>query len=164
MQGEDREKFKRLMEKIEEPTPESAFIHEVEEGISFSEQVGFPLIIRPAYTLGGSGGGIAKNAAQFKTMISRGLCASPIHQCLVEKSIAGWKEIEFEVIRDKNNVTVVICQMENFDPVGVHTGDSIVVSPIQTLTNREIQVLSQASKKIVQAIGIIGACNVQLAY
>ncbi len=163
-QGEDREKFKHLMDHIKEPTPESALIHEIEEGISFSEQVGFPLIIRPAYTLGGSGGGIAKNAAQFKTMISRGLRASPIHQCLVEKSIAGWKEIEFEVIRDKNNVTVVICQMENFDPVGVHTGDSIVVSPIQTLTNREIQVLSQASKKIVQEIGIIGACNVQLAY
>src|SRR5690625_516566 len=164
MKGEDREKFKRLMEKIEEQTPVSAFIHEVEEGITFSEQVGFPLIIRPAYTLGGSGSGIDKNISEFKTILSRGLRASQIKQCLVEKSISGWKEIEFEMVRDKENTTVAVCHMENIDPVGVHTGDSIVVSPIQTLTNSEIEMLQQASKKIVQAIGIIGACNVQLAY
>lgn len=163
-QGEDREKFKSLMEKIHEPTPESEIIANLNDALTFSEKVGFPIIVRPAYTLGGSGGGIANDADEFMTYVTRGLRASPIGQCLVEKSIAGWKEIEFEVIRDKDNTTVIVCHMENIDPVGVHTGDSIVVAPIQTLTNEEINVLRRASIKIVQTLGIIGACNVQLAY
>src|SRR5690625_2749395 len=163
-QGEDREKFKSLMEKINEPTPDSEIIDNLDAAMSFSEEVGFPIIVRPAYTLGGSGGGIANDTDEFIKYVTRGLRASPIGQCLVEKSIAGWKEIEFEVIRDWKNATAVICHMENLDPVGVHTGDSIVVAPIQTLTNDEINVLRRASIKIVQTLGIVGACNVQLAH
>src|SRR5690625_2313766 len=163
-QGEDREKFKTLMEKINEPTPDSEIIDNLNAAMSFSEQVGFPIIVRPAYTLGGSGGGIANDADEFIKYVTRGLRASPIGQCLVEKSIAGWKEIEFEVIRDKDDTTVIVCHMENIDPVGVHTGDSIVVAPIQTLKSDELKVLREASLKIVKKLGIIGACNVQLAF
>lgn len=164
MQGEDRQLFRDMMEKLNEPIAESAIVANVEDALTFSEEVGYPIIVRPAYTLGGSGGGIATNKQDFLTYVSRGLRASPIQQCLIEKSIAGWKEIEFEVVRDCNNNSVIVCHMENIDPVGVHTGDSIVVAPIQTLTDSEIKKLRDASINIVNELGIIGACNVQLAY
>ncbi|HLR54377.1 MAG TPA: carbamoyl phosphate synthase large subunit [Pseudogracilibacillus sp.] len=162
--GEDREQFRSLMNQIEEPVPESEIIHSVKEALQFSKTVPFPIIIRPAYTLGGSGGGIATNQAELKEIVARGLKSSPIQQCLVEKSIAGWKEIEFEVICDKKQQAIVVCHMENIDPVGVHTGDSMVVAPIQTLTEEEIALLRQASLHIVKELGIVGACNVQLGY
>ena len=162
--GEDRNLFRNLMNDINEPIAESAIVDQLEDALTFSNEVGYPIIVRPAYTLGGSGGGIATGENTFIEHVTRGLRASPINQCLIEKSIAGWKEIEFEVIRDKGNNAVVVCHMENIDPVGVHTGDSIVVAPIQTLTTEEITLLREASLKIVKEIGIIGACNVQLAY
>lgn len=162
--GEDRELFRRLMDEMAEPIAESATVATLEEAITFSDQVGYPVIIRPAYTLGGSGGGIATGENELISYITRGLHESPIGQCLIEKSIAGWKEIEMEVIRDKADNAVVVCTMENIDPVGVHTGDSIVVAPIQTLREKDIEKLKQASLNIVREIGIIGACNVQLAF
>lgn len=164
MQGEDRDKFRNLMHELKEPIPESAIVETLEEAQTFSNEVGFPIIVRPAYTLGGSGGGIATGENAFIQYVTKGLRASPIQQCLIEKSIAGWKEIEFEVIRDKDNTAVVVCHMENIDPVGIHTGDSIVVAPIQTLKEDEIAMLREASLKIVKELGIIGACNVQLAF
>ena len=135
MEGEDREKFRSLMQEIDEPIPESVIVETLEDGLTFTNEVGYPIIVRPAYTLGGSGGGIATGENAFTTYMTRGLRASPIGQCLIEKSIAGWKEIEMEVVRDKNDHAVVVCHMENIDPVGVHTGDSIVVSPIQHCNN-----------------------------
>ncbi len=164
MQGEDRDKFRTLMQNINEPISESAIVDNLEDALAFGEEVGYPIIVRPAYTLGGSGGGIASEESDFVTYVTRGLRASPINQCLIEKSIAGWKEIEFEVIRDQANDAVVVCHMENIDPVGVHTGDSIVVAPIQTLSDDEISMLREASLKIVKKLGIVGACNVQLAF
>ena len=164
MQGEDRSLFRNLMNDIQEPIAESAIVDDLDDALTFSKEVGYPIIVRPAYTLGGSGGGIATGENSFIELVTGGLRASPINQCLIEKSIAGWKEIEFEVIRDKDNHAIVVCHMENIDPVGVHTGDSIVVAPIQTLTVEEIEVLREASLKIVKEIGIVGACNVQLAY
>lgn len=164
MKGEDRDKFRSLMQEIEEPIPESAIVESLEEALAFSEAVAFPIIIRPAYTLGGSGGGIANNETEFIKYVTSGLRASPIHQCLIEKSIAGWKEIEFEVICDQKGQAVVVCHMENIDPVGVHTGDSVVVAPIQTLDTEEVELLRTASLHIVQELGIVGACNVQLGY
>jgi carbamoyl-phosphate synthase large subunit len=133
--GEDRDRFRSLMIKIEEPIPESAIIHTYEEGVSFVGEIGFPVIIRPAYTLGGHGGGFAHNEEELENVLKKGLAASPIHQVLVERSIKGWKEIEYEVIRDANDTCIIVCNMENMDPVGVHTGDSIVVAPSQTLTD-----------------------------
>lgn len=162
--GEDRELFRDMMEKLNEPIAENAIVSQVDDAITFAEEVGYPIIVRPAYTLGGSGGGIANNEDELVTYVSRGLRASPIEQCLIERSIAGWKEIEFEVVRDKKGNAVIVCHMENIDPVGVHTGDSIVVAPIQTLSSSEINKLRDASLSIVQELGIIGACNVQLAY
>lgn len=162
--GEDREQFRSLMNEIEEPVPESEIIHSVDEALQFANTVPFPIIIRPAYTLGGSGGGIAANQTELKQIVASGLKASPIQQCLIEKSIAGWKEIEFEVISDQLQQAVVVCHMENIDPVGVHTGDSMVVAPIQTLTEEEIGQLRTASLHIVKELGIVGACNVQLGY
>lgn len=162
--GEDRELFRNMMESLQEPIAENSIVSELEEAISFSKRVGYPIIIRPAYTLGGSGGGIAHNETELITYVSRGLRASPIGQCLIEESIAGWKEIEFEVVRDQKGNAVTVCHMENIDPVGVHTGDSIVVAPIQTLSEDEIARLRKASLTIVNELGIIGACNVQLAY
>lgn len=144
--GEDRDKFRTLMQEIEEPIPESAIVESLEEAIAFSEAVAFPIIIRPAYTLGGSGGGIANNETEFIKYVTSGLRASPIHQCLIEKSIAGWKEIEFEVICDTKGQAVVVCHMENIDPVGVHTGDSVVVAPIQTLDEEEVELLRQIGR------------------
>lgn len=163
-QGEDRHLFRTMMNEINEPISESTIVENVDDALSFSDEVGYPIIVRPAYTLGGSGGGIATGENSFIEFVTRGLRASPINQCLIERSIAGWKEIEFEVIRDKDDTAVVVCHMENIDPVGVHTGDSIVVAPIQTLTEAEITTLREASLKIVKQIGIVGACNVQLAY
>src|SRR5699024_9441487 len=162
--GEDREQFRSLMKEIEEPVPESEIIHSVEEALQFANTVPFPIIIRPAYTLGGSGGGIATNQAELKQIVASGLKASPIQQCLIEKSIAGWKEIEFEVICDQLQQAVVVCHMENIDPVGVHTGDSMVVAPIQTLTEEEIGLLRTAALHSMKELGIVGACNVQLGY
>lgn len=164
MQGEDRNLFRNMMNEINEPISESTIVENLEDALAFSDKVGYPIIVRPAYTLGGSGGGIATGENSFIEYVTRGLRASPINQCLIERSIAGWKEIEFEVIRDKDDTAVVVCHMENIDPVGVHTGDSIVVAPIQTLTDEEIATLREASLKIVKEIGIVGACNVQLAY
>ncbi len=161
--GEDREAFRALMHELNEPVPESMIVHELQEALDFAAQIGFPIIIRPAYTLGGTGGGIASNQEEFIKLVSGGLKESPIHQCLIEKSIAGFKEIEYEVIRDANNTCITICNMENIDPVGIHTGDSIVVAPSQTLTDTEYQMLRSASIKIISALEIIGGCNIQFA-
>ncbi len=161
--GEDRELFRQLMFEINEPVPDSTIVHTLEEAIAFSEIIGFPIIVRPAYTLGGSGGGIADNLDAFKELVRGGLQESPITQCLIEKSIAGFKEVEYEVMRDGNNTCITICNMENIDPVGIHTGDSIVVAPSQTLSDDEFHMLRSASIKIISALGIIGGCNIQFA-
>lgn len=162
-QGEDREAFRSLMNELNEPVPDSEIVTTVEEAITFAEKVGFPVIVRPAYTLGGTGGGIAHELQQLEELTKNGLSESPITQCLIEKSIAGYKEIEYEVMRDKKGTCITICNMENIDPVGVHTGDSIVVAPSQTLTDEEYQMLRSASIKIISALGIIGGCNIQFA-
>lgn len=162
-QGEDREKFRQLMLDIGEPIPESKIIHTYEEGYEFVQNIGFPIIIRPAYTLGGSGGGVATNEEELESILKNGLHLSPINQVLIEKSIKGWKELEYEVMRDSNDTCLTVCNMENIDPVGVHTGDSMVVAPSQTLTDVQYQKLRTASVKIIRALGIIGGCNIQFA-
>ncbi|ABB15456.1 carbamoyl-phosphate synthase large subunit [Carboxydothermus hydrogenoformans] len=161
--AEDRELFKETMLAIGEPVPESTIVTNVEDGLSFARSIGYPVIIRPAYTLGGSGGGIAHNDEEFKEICQRGLKQSLIQQVLVEKSVAGWKEIEYEVLRDAMDNAIIVCNMENIDPVGVHTGDSIVVAPSQTLSDKEYQLLRNASLKIIRALKIEGGCNVQFA-
>ncbi len=161
--AEDREMFKDTMQEIGEPIPESDIVHSNEEAVEFASIVGYPLIVRPAYTLGGTGGGTAVNEAELTRIVSRGLRSSPIGQVLIERSVAGHKEIEFEVMRDANNNCITICSMENFDPVGIHTGDSIVVAPAQTLTDEEYQMLRAASLKIIRALEIAGGCNIQFA-
>ena len=161
--GEDREAFRALMHELGEPVPESEIVTSVEEAVAFAEQIGFPIIIRPAYTLGGTGGGIAENMEQFLALVEKGLNESPIHQCLIERSVAGFKEIEYEVMRDQSNTCITVCNMENVDPVGIHTGDSIVVAPSQTLTDEEYQMLRSSAVKIISALGIIGGCNIQFA-
>lgn len=161
--GEDREAFRKTMYDLNEPVPESMIVHETAEAIEFAEKIGFPIIVRPAYTLGGTGGGIAVNMDELKQLVKGGLQESAISQCLIEKSIAGFKEIEYEVMRDSNNTCITICNMENIDPVGIHTGDSIVVAPSQTLTDDEYQMLRSASIKIISELGIIGGCNIQFA-
>lgn len=161
--GEDREKFKEMMNKINEPIVDSEIVNSMEEGLKVASRIGYPIIIRPAYTLGGTGGGIALDEDELKEILSAGLHLSMNKQVLIEKSIKGWKEIEYEVMRDKNGTCITVCNMENFDPVGVHTGDSIVVAPSQTLSDVEYQMLRTASIKIIDAIGIEGGCNVQLA-
>ena len=161
--GESRERFRDLMIAIDEPIPESAIVHSVEEGLAFIEKAGFPVIIRPAYTLGGSGGGFAENKAELVEILKNGLSLSPIHEVLIERSIKGWKEIEYEVIRDANDTCIIVCNMENMDPVGVHTGDSIVVAPSQTLTDEQYQILRNSSLKVIRALGVIGGCNIQFA-
>ncbi|MFH5780542.1 carbamoyl-phosphate synthase (glutamine-hydrolyzing) large subunit [Heyndrickxia oleronia] len=161
--GEDREKFRDLMLEIGEPILESRIVHTSDEGIQFAKEVGYPLIIRPAYTLGGSGGGFAENQVEYETILKRGLSQSPIHQVLVERSIKGWKEIEYEVVRDENDTCIIVCNMENFDPVGVHTGDSIVVAPSQTLSDVQYQMLRNSSLKVIRSLGVIGGCNIQFA-
>ncbi|MFP3509024.1 carbamoyl phosphate synthase large subunit [Peribacillus sp. SIMBA_075] len=161
--GEDRELFRELMFEIGEPVPDSTIVHTLEEAIAFAEKIGFPIIVRPAYTLGGTGGGIADSLDTFKELVRGGLQESPITQCLIERSIAGYKEVEYEVMRDGINTCITICNMENIDPVGIHTGDSIVVAPSQTLSDDEFQMLRSASIKIISALGIIGGCNIQFA-
>ncbi len=159
--AEDREAFKELMQEIDEPIPESIIANSLEECQVFVEEHGFPVIIRPAYTLGGTGGGIAENQEQLVEFCKSGIDKSPIGQILLEQSIAGWKEVEYEVIRDKKDNCIIICNMENMDPVGVHTGDSIVVAPSQTLTDKEYQMLRDSSLKIIRALKIEGGCNIQ---
>lgn len=161
--GEDREEFKNTMLKIHQPVPESTIVETIMAACEFAKKIGYPVIVRPAYTLGGTGGGIANNEDELVDIVQKGLEYSPIGQCLVERSIAGWKEIEYEVIRDALDNCITVCSMENVDPVGIHTGDSIVVAPAQTLTDREVQLLRQASIDIIRALGVVGGCNVQLA-
>jgi carbamoyl-phosphate synthase large subunit len=146
--AEDREMFKDLLIEIGEPVVESAIIHTVDQAREFATEVPLPLIIRPAYTLGGTGGGVATTTEQLDQLVASGLRASPIHQILLERSLVGWKEIEYEVMRDGADSCITICNMENLDPMGVHTGDSIVVAPSQTLSDREYQMLRSASLKI----------------
>ena len=161
--AEDREKFKKLCEEIGEPVLESIIAHSIEEGIEAANRIGYPVVLRPAFTLGGTGGGFANNEEELKEIMKNALKLSPVKQVLVEKSIKGYKEIEYEVIRDKNDTAITICNMENVDPVGIHTGDSIVVAPSQTLTNKEYQLLRDSSLKIIRALKIEGGCNVQFA-
>lgn len=161
--AEDRQMFKSLCIELGEPVPQSKTISNLDDAVAFSETIGFPLIIRPAFTLGGTGGGIAHNIEEYKTIVDSGLKNSPINQCLIERSIAGFKEVEYEIVRDSKDNCIVVCNMENFDPVGVHTGDSIVVAPSQTLSDREYQLLRDCSLKLIRALKIEGGCNVQLA-
>ena len=161
--AEDRELFKELCEKIDEPVIPSQITYTVEEGLKAAEEIGYPVILRPAFTLGGTGGGFAYDEEEMKVRMAHALEASPVHQVLVEKSIRGYKEIEYEVIRDANDTAIVVCNMENLDPVGIHTGDSIVVAPSQTLTNREYHMLRDSALKIIRALKVEGGCNVQFA-
>ena len=151
------------MNELNEPVPDSEIIHNLDEAYKFVAEIGYPVIVRPAFTLGGTGGGICHNEEELVEIVTSGLKYSPVTQCLLEKSIAGFKEIEYEVMRDSNDNAIVVCNMENIDPVGVHTGDSIVVAPSQTLSDREYQMLRNASLKIIRALEIEGGCNVQLA-
>ena len=160
-EAEDRELFRQLMNRIDEPIPPSKTVDNIEDAIKFVEEIGFPVIIRPAYTLGGGGGGLADNLEQFINIANIGFKNSRISQILVEKSVAGWKEIEYEVLRDSNDTTIIVCTMENIDPVGIHTGDSIVVAPVQTITPEENDILKSASHKIIKALKIEGGCNIQ---
>lgn len=161
--AEDRDLFRTLMNELNEPVPDSDIIHNMEEAHAFIERIGYPVIVRPAFTLGGTGGGICHNDEDLLETVTSGLKYSPVTQCLLEKSIAGYKEIEYEVMRDSNDNAIVVCNMENFDPVGIHTGDSIVTAPSQTLSDREYQMLRNVSLKIIRALKIEGGCNVQLA-
>ncbi|MBE5969423.1 MAG: carbamoyl-phosphate synthase large subunit [Lachnospiraceae bacterium] len=161
--AEDRELFKELCEEIGEPVLPSDIAEDEESALEVADKIGFPVVLRPAFTLGGTGGGFADDEKQFKEMIRNALELSPVHQVLIEKSVKGYKEIEYEVIRDKNDTAIVVCNMENLDPVGVHTGDSIVVCPSQTLTNKEYQMLRDSALKIIRALKIEGGCNVQFA-
>ena len=161
--AEDRKLFKELMQEIGEPVPESRIVTSTEESLDFANKIGYPLIVRPAFTLGGTGGGIAKNEEELILISNSGLQASPIGQCLIERSIAGFKEVEYEVIRDSNDNCIIVCNMENIDPVGVHTGDSIVVAPSQTLSDKEYQLLRSSALKIIRSLKIEGGCNVQYA-
>lgn len=161
--GEDRELFRDTMNKINQPVVESEIITDMESGKKFANRIGYPVIVRPAYTLGGTGGGIAENEEQLETILESGLELSSIGQVLLERSIKGWKEIEYEVMRDSFGNCITVCNMENIDPVGIHTGDSIVVAPSQTLSDKEYQMLRTASLDIINAVGIEGGCNVQLA-
>ncbi|WP_303859811.1 carbamoyl-phosphate synthase large subunit [Alkalibaculum bacchi] len=161
--GEDRELFRKLMEEIHQPIIESTTVSNLDDALQYAEQIGYPVVVRPAYTLGGSGGGIAEDVNELKEIASKGLHLSRVGQVLIEKSIKGWKEVEYEVIRDGKGNCIVVCNMENVDPVGIHTGDSIVVAPTQTLSSKECQMLRKASLDIISAIGIEGGCNVQFA-
>jgi len=162
-QAEDRDAFKQLLLSIGEPVPESVTAHTVDEALAFGSRVGYPLVVRPAFTLGGTGGGIAADADALAARTARGIASSPIGQVLVERSLTGWKEIEYEVMRDGADTCITVCNMENLDPMGVHTGDSIVVAPSQTLTDKEYQMLRSASLRIIRALGIEGGCNIQFA-
>ena len=161
--AEDRERFKELCESIGEPVLPSDVADSIEKGVEIAKKIGYPVILRPAFTLGGTGGGFADNEQELRDLMRTALDLSPVHQVLVEKSIKGFKEIEFEVMRDANDTVIAICSMENFDPVGVHTGDSIVVAPSQTLSNKEYQLLRDSALKLIRALKIEGGCNVQFA-
>ena len=161
--GEDRDEFREMMRSINQPVIESDIVTNLEDGIIYAEKIGYPVIVRPAYTLGGTGGGIAENKEELIEILTHGLQLSPVTQVLIEKSIKGWKEIEYEVMRDGNGDCITVCNMENVDPVGVHTGDSIVVAPSQTLSDKEYQLLRTASIEIINAIEVKGGCNVQIA-
>ena len=161
--AEDREMFRDLCERIGEPILKSEIAHTIEEGVEAAKNIGYPVILRPAFTLGGTGGGFADNEKELRSLMKNALKLSPVHEVLVEKSIKGFKEIEYEVMRDKNDTAITICNMENVDPVGIHTGDSIVVAPSQTLTNKEYQFLRDSALKIIRALKIEGGCNVQFA-
>ena len=161
--AEDREKFKELCQELGEPVLESIIAESEEEGIQAANKIGYPVVLRPAFTLGGTGGGFADNEQELKPLLKHALKLSPVNQVLVEKSIKGYKEIEYEVMRDHNDTAITICNMENLDPVGVHTGDSIVVAPSQTLTNKEYQLLRDSALRIIRALKIEGGCNVQFA-
>ena len=162
-QAEDRELFKEAMKRINQPVPESDIFSDVAEAVDFANRIGYPTIIRPAYTLGGTGGGIAHNEEEMYMIALRGIKLSPIHQILVERSVAGWKEVEYEVMRDRADNCIIVCNMENIDPVGVHTGDSVVVAPSQTLNDTQYQMLRTASVDIIRYLEIEGGCNVQYA-
>ena len=161
--AEDRELFKETMQKLGEPIPESTIVEDVPSAVEFANEIGYPVIVRPAYTMGGTGGGIAENEEELVEIVIKGLTYSMIGQVLIERSVAGWKEIEYEVMRDGHDNCITVCNMENFDPVGVHTGDSIVVAPSQTLTYHEYQMLRSASLRIIRELGIEGGCNAQYA-
>ena len=161
--GEDRDLFRKMMNEINEPVIQSDIINTMDEGIALAEIMGYPIVVRPAYTMGGSGGGIAENQDELKEILSVGLKLSPVSQVLLEKSIKGWKEIEYEVMRDSSGNKISVCNMENFDPVGIHTGDSIVVAPSQTLSDKEYQMLRTSALNILEAVGVEGGCNVQFA-
>jgi len=162
-QAEDRELFKELCISINEPVLPSIVVNSYEDAVNAAKEIGYPLVIRPAYTLGGTGGGFANNQTEFDEIIKNALALSPVHQALIEKSVKGYKEIEYEVMRDANDTAITICNMENLDPVGIHTGDSIVVCPSQTLANKEYQMLRNSALKIIRALKIEGGCNVQFA-
>ncbi|MBV8074121.1 MAG: carbamoyl-phosphate synthase (glutamine-hydrolyzing) large subunit, partial [Candidatus Eremiobacteraeota bacterium] len=161
--AEDRERFKRTMLAIGEPVPASAIVTDVPAGVAFAAEYGYPLVVRPAYTLGGTGGGLVRDETELRETLETGLAASLIHQALVETSLLGWKEIEYEVLRDHADNCIIVCNMENIDPVGVHTGDSIVVAPSQTLSDREYQMLRSASINVIRALKVEGGCNIQFA-
>ena len=161
--AEDRLEFKTTMEKIGEPCAASLVVENVEDGLRFAEKIGYPVVLRPAYTLGGSGGGIAHDRGQMIEILENGLRLSRVGQVLVERCIAGWKEIEYEVMRDSKGNCITVCNMENIDPVGVHTGDSIVVAPSQTLGDKEYQMLRTSALNIISELNITGGCNVQYA-
>ncbi|MCH5269228.1 MAG: carbamoyl-phosphate synthase large subunit [Lachnospiraceae bacterium] len=161
--AEGRQEFKDLMERIGEPCAASTVVETVEDGVAFTNQIGYPVVLRPAYTLGGSGGGIAHNQVELEEILANGLRLSRVGQVLVERCIAGWKEIEYEVMRDGAGNCITVCNMENIDPVGVHTGDSIVVAPSQTLSDKEYQMLRSSALNIINELGITGGCNVQFA-
>ena len=161
--AEGRQEFKDLMERIGEPCAPSELVENIEDGVAFAEKIGYPVVLRPAYTLGGSGGGIAHDQEELEEILSNGLRLSRVGQVLVERCIAGWKEIEYEVMRDSNGNCITVCNMENLDPVGVHTGDSIVVAPSQTLSDKEYQMLRSSALKIISELGVTGGCNVQFA-
>ena len=161
--AEDREMFKELCQSLGEPVLPSQIASSMEEGLRAAEEIGYPVVLRPAFTLGGTGGGFAENEKECSELLKNALKLSPVHQVLVEKSIKGYKEIEYEVMRDANDTAITICNMENLDPVGIHTGDSIVVCPSQTLTNKEYHMLRDSALKIIRALKVEGGCNVQFA-
>ena len=161
--AEDRELFRKVLSRIGEPMPPSVTVFSTKEALNVTREMRLPLVVRPAYTLGGTGGGLARNFEELMSIVRGGLAASPIHQVLLERSLVGWKEIEYEVIRDGADNCITVCNMENMDPMGVHTGDSIVVAPSQTLTDKEYQMLRSASLRIIRSLGIEGGCNIQFA-
>lgn len=161
--AEDRELFKELCQQIGEPVVPSQITYSAEEALEAAEKIGYPVILRPAFTLGGTGGGFADDADELREKMKNALALSPVRQVLIEKSIKGYKEIEYEVIRDANDTAITVCNMENLDPVGIHTGDSVVVAPSQTLTNKEYQMLRDSALRIIRALKVEGGCNVQFA-